>query len=181
MDSWLIQYWGTYNNSLLCLTSHITSACIPYESTSRHGRYTEVHWTVSATFTVTIWGFRKHRCYCIIPPTCLQSCLFAFTCELEAAISEILKPPCLAPTIIPRSKSLRSHFFPILTFGLKNRWTSWPCLLAFMHLVAATRLADFAYYILFALTSYCIGLPNKLITECTDSSIYCLAINPCIW
>ena len=25
----------------------------------------------------------------------------------------IFKPPCLAPTIIPRSKSLRSHFFPI--------------------------------------------------------------------
>ena len=42
----------------------------------------------------------------------------------RSAVSEILKPPCLAPTIIPRSKSLRSHFFPILTFGLKNSWTS---------------------------------------------------------
>ena len=38
----------------------------------------------------------------------------------------ILKPPCLAPTIIPRSKSMRSHFFPILTFGVKSSWTSWP-------------------------------------------------------
>ena len=53
----------------------------------------------------------------------------------RSAVSEILKPPCLAPTIIPRSKSLRSHFFPILTFGLKNSWTSWPRLHAFMHLV----------------------------------------------
>ena len=32
----------------------------------------------------------------------------------RSAISEILKPACLAPTIIPRSKSLRSHFFPFL-------------------------------------------------------------------
>ena len=32
----------------------------------------------------------------------------------------ILNPPCLAPTIIEQSKSLRSHFFPILEFGLKK-------------------------------------------------------------
>ena len=53
----------------------------------------------------------------------------------RSAVSKILKPPCLAPTIIPRSKSLALHFFPIgswQTFGLKNSWTSWPCLHAFM-------------------------------------------------
>ena len=38
----------------------------------------------------------------------------------RSAGSEILKPPCLAPIIISWSKSLRSHLFPILTFGLKN-------------------------------------------------------------
>ena len=60
----------------------------------------------------------------------------------RSAVSVILKPPCLPPTIIPWSKSLWSHFFLILTFGQKKRWTSWPCLHAFMHLVAATFLAD---------------------------------------
>ena len=30
----------------------------------------------------------------------------------RSAVSEILKPPCLAPTIIPRSKSLGWHFCP---------------------------------------------------------------------
>ena len=38
----------------------------------------------------------------------------------RSAVSEILKPSCLAATISPWSKSLRSHFFPILTFRLKN-------------------------------------------------------------
>ena len=38
----------------------------------------------------------------------------------HSAVSKILKPPCLAQIIISQSKSLRSHFFPILTFELKN-------------------------------------------------------------
>ena len=41
----------------------------------------------------------------------------------RSAISEILNPPCLAPAVIPQTKSLKSYFFPILTFGLKNSWT----------------------------------------------------------
>ena len=41
--------------------------------------------------------------------------------KMARVVSEILKPPCLASTIIPWSKSLRSHFFPILEFCLKNR------------------------------------------------------------
>ena len=31
----------------------------------------------------------------------------------RSAVSEILKPPCLVPTIMPWSKTLRSYFFPI--------------------------------------------------------------------
>ena len=58
----------------------------------------------------------------------------------RSAVSE--KPPSLAPTVIPRLKSLRSHFFPILSFGLKNSRTMWPCLHALMHSVASTWLAD---------------------------------------
>ena len=65
----------------------------------------------------------------------------------RSAVSEIFKPPRLAPTVIPQSKSLRSHFFPILTFGLKNSWTSWPCLHAFMHLVAATLVLPLIKYL----------------------------------
>ena len=34
------------------------------------------------------------------------------------------------------SQSLWSHFFLILTFGLKDSWTSWPPLHAFKHLAA---------------------------------------------
>ena len=80
----------------------------------------------------------------------------------RSAVSEIFKPPCLARIIIPWSKSLRSHFFTILTFGLKNSWTSWPCMCVFMILLAATWLADS----IFALTSWCTGLPNKVPSEC---------------
>ena len=73
----------------------------------------------------------------------------------RSAVSEILKPPCLAPTIIPRSKSLRSHFFPILTFGLKNSWTSWPhvCMLLCIWLLPHDWLIKY----------HCI---NKLVCRC---------------
>ena len=56
----------------------------------------------------------------------------------RSAVSEILKEPCLSGTV----KVTSIHFFPILRFGLKNCWTSWPHLHAFVHLVAATWLAD---------------------------------------
>ncbi len=36
----------------------------------------------------------------------------------RSAVSEILRPVRLAPTTIPRSKSLKSPFFPILMLGL---------------------------------------------------------------
>ena len=35
-----------------------------------------------------------------------------------------------------------TFLFPVLIFGLKNGWTSWPRPHAFVHLVAAIRLAD---------------------------------------
>lgn len=44
----------------------------------------------------------------------------------RSAVSEILKPTCLAPTIIPQSNTLRSHFFPILLFDVNIKWSSWP-------------------------------------------------------
>ena len=56
-------------------------------------------------------------CFCFSHHS-LQTVVFENPRRL--AVSEKLKLPCLAPTIIPQSKSLRSHFFPILTFGLKN-------------------------------------------------------------
>ena len=61
-------------------------------------------------------------------------CLSAFLPEnpRRSAVTEILKPPRLAPIIIQWSKLLRSHFFPILTFGLNNSWASWPSLHAFI-------------------------------------------------
>ena len=40
-------------------------------------------------------------------------------CAWKSADSEMLKPPCMAPTIIPRS--FESHFFPILAFGLEKQ------------------------------------------------------------
>ena len=70
---------------------------------------------------------------------CLQSCCsqFFFCCFLHlslqtletfvrenygrSAVTAILKPPCLAPTIIPRSESLRSHFFPLLKFWIEKQ------------------------------------------------------------
>ena len=52
------------------------------------------------------------------PQNCCSLDVFLFSHVMHenlrrSAISEIFKPPCLAPTIIPSSKSLRSHFFPI--------------------------------------------------------------------
>lgn len=55
---------------------------------------------------------------------------------------EVLNPPRRAPTIIPRSKSYRWHFFPSLMFGRNSNWTSWPYLHAFTHWNAATWLAN---------------------------------------
>ena len=82
----------------------------------------------------------------------------------RSAVSEIFKPPCLASTINPQSKSLLFH---ILIFGLKNSWTSWLCLHAFMYFVAVTCLADY----IFAVTSWCTGLPNK-VNECIIHAVY---------
>ena len=49
----------------------------------------------------------------------------------RSAVSKMLKPLCRAATIIPQSMSLKSHLFPILTFGLKHSWSSWSFLHAF--------------------------------------------------
>ena len=42
-----------------------------------------------------------------------------------SAISEILKPSCLAPAIMPMLKSLISHLSPILMFDVNINWNSW--------------------------------------------------------
>ena len=112
---------------------------------------------------------RGYLCYC--PPSCqlrpagpspltslinnsflpgemlLTACFFTLETVREnprrSAVSEILNLPFLAPTIFPRSKSHRSHFYPILTIGpekLLNLLT-YVCI-PVMHLVAATWLAD---------------------------------------
>ncbi len=44
----------------------------------------------------------------------------------RSAVFEILRPVRLAPTTIPRSKSLKSPFFPILTLGLNFSKSSSP-------------------------------------------------------
>ncbi len=44
----------------------------------------------------------------------------------RSAVFEILRPARLAPTIIPRSKSLKSPFFPILMLGLNFSKSSSP-------------------------------------------------------
>ena len=61
----------------------------------------------------------------------------------RSAVSEILKPPCLAPTIIPWSKSLRSHV------SSPFWWLMWTCAEApdpywydCTHCTAATQLDD---------------------------------------
>ena len=94
----------------------------------------------------------------------------------RSAASEKLKPPCLAPTFIPWSKPLTSHFFPILTFGLNNSWTSWPPRLhAFMHLVAAARLADLNICINKLVYGF---KPNKVLTESTISTEAIASVQP---
>ena len=75
----------------------------------------------------------------------------------RSAVSEIFKPPCLAPTIISWSKIT---FRPHSDIWSEKRWTSWPYLHAFMHLVAATWLAH-----IFELTNWSTSLPNKVLSE----------------
>ena len=112
--------------------------------------------SASTSLTLFLWTHSLATCFCL--QNCCSLGVFLFFTPFSAnsrdmnfivhenprrsTISEILKPPCLAPTIIPRSKLLWSHSFPILKFGLKNHWTSWTHLHAFMHLVVATWLAD---------------------------------------
>ena len=98
--------------------------------------------------------------YCHLPASSLTTVVHEN--PRRSAVSEILKPPCLTPTIIPRSKSLRSHLFPILTFGLKNSWTSWPHLRCFY----AFSCCHMIVWLNIALTSWCTGLTNKVLTEC---------------
>ena len=43
------------------------------------------------------------------------------------------KSPKISSFWCQQSQALRTHFFTILTSGLNNSWTSWPCLHAFMH------------------------------------------------
>ncbi len=64
------------------------------------------------------------------------------SCTLSQIQIQILRPACLAQTTIPRSKSLKSPFFPILMLGLNFRKSSSPHLDAHMHWVAAMWLAD---------------------------------------
>ncbi len=44
----------------------------------------------------------------------------------RSVVFEILRPVCLAPTTIPRSKSLKSPFFPNLMLGLSFSTSSSP-------------------------------------------------------
>ncbi len=60
----------------------------------------------------------------------------------RAAVFEILRPAHLAPTTIPRSKSLKSLCFPILMLSLNFSKSSSPHLDAWMHLVAVMWLVD---------------------------------------
>ena len=137
--------------------------------------------SASTSLALFIWPLSLTTHF--VPQNCCSLDLFCFShnslhtvetvvCENQrrSAVSEILKPPCLAPTIIPWSKSLRLHFISILTFGLKNSWTSWSRLHVFMHLAAATWLADY----IFALTSLCTGLPNKVVTEYIAGYGWCM-------
>ena len=103
-------------------------------------------WPLSGLFT-SLPATQKHLIHFkFFPLACIWilSLPRTFVCENHSrpAVSEILWETTLAPTIILQSKSLRSHFFPILTFILNNSWTSWPRLHAYIHLVVATLLAD---------------------------------------
>ena len=111
------------------------------------------HWQlISARRTTAHWLF-----FCISHHS-LQT-LETVVCEntRKLTVSEILEPPCLAPTIMHS----QSHFDHNVS------WSSWQYLHAFMPLVAATWLADS----IFVLTSWCTGLPNEVVTECIISVI----------
>ena len=48
--------------------------------------------------------------------------------DQQRKLIRVLKLPHLASIIIARPRSIRSHFFPILMFGLNNSYTSWLCM-----------------------------------------------------
>ena len=54
-----------------------------------------------------------------------------------------MKPSYLAPTIMPRSKSLRSHVFPILIVDI--HWSSWPISAWCYALYCCHRIEKFSY------------------------------------
>ncbi len=57
---------------------------------------------------------------------CVQRWYSVYIDHSRSAVYEILRPACLAPTTIPRSKSLKSTFFPILMLGLNFSKSSSP-------------------------------------------------------
>ena len=81
------------------------------------------------------------------------------------AVSEILEPLCLAPTIIPRSKSLRSLVLPILMFNRTVTECLNACLLALYSKpwprdslsVGANHFHEWG------------GVPNTLATDCRSN------------
>ena len=69
--------------------------------------------------------FPTQNCHSLDVLCCLFFC--TIICKLETAVCQNpssfwdIQSHCLASTIISCSKSLRSHFFPILMFGLNNK------------------------------------------------------------
>ena len=110
----------------------------------------------------------------------------------RSAVYEIFKPPRLAPTVIPRSKSLRSDFFPILTFVWKTaERLDYVCMLIkSLHLRAEVQVylitcsvTVYAFFIqigssiLWIFSHLELILPHKLHHEfhvCTYTLIHCL-------
>ena len=97
------------------------------------------HRPVSLT-TLLLWPLSLTRHFCLL---CCSLDAFCFSHpSLQTRETVCVKITTQSPTISPWSMSLGSYFFHVLTFGLKNIWTYWPRLYAFINLVAATWLAD---------------------------------------
>ena len=118
---------------LFCIPLQCADICFNVTFLSALTSLALLHWPLSLTMRFCLQNYCSLYAFCFSQNYLQTVKNVVSENSRRSVVSEILKPPCLAPIIIPRSKIT---FFPILTFGLKNSWTSWPCPHTFMHFVS---------------------------------------------
>lgn len=114
-----LSFWDAPLHGTIVKSGNLTYCCLPVSlNQSTHSPLTSL---INKVFSPVDLPLSR----CCSSQHCLYT-LDTVVCENPriSAVSEILSPACLAPTIIPQWKSLRSYFILILTSCLMWQLTS---------------------------------------------------------